>query len=163
MIEQLKELLEMQKMLDASIFEKHGITTYPYENMRIALLVEVGELMNELPTRFKHWKKSAKDNYEKALVEYVDCLHFALSVHNYYNVNIDVNQFERMHDYYEAFEETDEFYTVWELLEKSVTSKVLTLHYVLALGHRLGFTWDEIYNAYMAKNKVNYERLARGY
>jgi dimeric dUTPase (all-alpha-NTP-PPase superfamily) len=78
-------------------------------------------------------------------------------------VKIDTEQFERMHDFNESFEETDEFYTVWELLEKSVTSKVLTLHYVLALGHRLGFTWEEINNAYMAKNKVNYERLESGY
>jgi len=51
MIDQLKEMLEMQKMLDASIFAKHGIKSYPYENMRIALFVELGELLNELPSK----------------------------------------------------------------------------------------------------------------
>jgi len=163
MIDQLKEMLEMQKMLDASIFAKHGIKSYPYENMRIALFVELGELLNELPTKFKHWKASAADNRVKALVEYVDCLHFALSIHNYYHVKIDTDQFEQMHNYNYAFKQTNEYYTIYELLEKIASSKVITLHYVLALGYKLGFTWEEIYNAYKEKNKVNYERLKSGY
>lgn len=163
MIEQLKEMLEMQKKLDASILEQRDIKEYPYENMRIALFVELGELLNELPTKFKHWKVSAVDNRDKALIEYVDCLHFALSIHNYYHVKIDTDQFVSMHHYNRAFKETNEYYTIYELLEKIASSKVITLHYVLALGYKLGFTWEEIYNAYKEKNKVNYERLESGY
>ena len=35
--------------------------------------------------------------------------------------------------------------------------------YLFDIGNNLGFTWDEIYKAYKAKNQVNYERLANGY
>ena len=86
MLEQLKELLEMQRVLDEAILKEHD-NVYDEKiaaQMKIALFVELGELMNELPTRFKHWKKTAVDNREKALVEYVDALHFQLSLFNYY-------------------------------------------------------------------------------
>lgn len=62
MLEQLKELLEMQKTLDESILKEHG-NVYDEEiaeKMKVALFVELGELMNEFPTKFKHWKKTAK-------------------------------------------------------------------------------------------------------
>lgn len=162
MINQLKELLEMQKVLDDSIFKAKGIEEYPLENMKIALFVELGELMNELPTKFKHWKSSAVDNREKALVEYVDCLHFALSVtyhQNLYNTN---DMMKKWHDYEELSKEADE-YAITEILENIVTSRLTKLHHLLILGNKLGFTWEEIYNAYIAKNKVNYERLKNGY
>ena len=72
MLEQLNELLEMQYALDEAILKEHG-NVYDEkiaEQMKIALFVELGEMMNELPTKFKCWKKTAKDNKEKALVEY---------------------------------------------------------------------------------------------
>ena len=84
MLDQLKELLEMQRVLDESIFKEHGITEYPLENMKLALFDELGELLHEFPTKYKHWKKSAVDNREKGLEEYVDVLHFMLSLCNYY-------------------------------------------------------------------------------
>ena len=97
MLEQLKELLEMQRVLDEAILKEH-VNIYDEkiaDQMKIALFVELGELMNEMPTKFKHWKKTAKDNREKALVEYVDALHFQMSLFNYYELGIH----ERNHDY----------------------------------------------------------------
>lgn len=90
MLDQLKELLEMQRVLDDAILKEHGKVydeTIAEQN-KIALVVELGEMMNELPTKFKHWKSTAKDNREKALVEYVDALHFALSLFNHYGCPI---------------------------------------------------------------------------
>ena len=162
MIEQLKELLEMQKTLDTNIFKQKGIKDYPLENMKIALFVELGELMNELPTHFKHWKATAVDNREKALVEYVDCLHFALSVtyhQNLYNTN---DMMKKWHDYEELSKEADE-YAITEILENIVTSRLTKLHHLLILGNKLGFTWEEIYEAYKKKNQINYERLSSNY
>lgn len=37
------------------------------------------------------------------------------------------------------------------------------LGHLFILGNKLGFTWSEIYEAYKAKNAVNYERLKNGY
>ena len=34
---------------------------------------------------------------------------------------------------------------------------------LFALGHRFGFTWDEIYEMYLKKNKINHERQNGGY
>ena len=164
MIEQLKELLEMQRALDDSILKDKGIMYYPKEKVQIALFVELGELMNELPTRFKYWKSSAVDNREKALEEYVDCLHFALSLTNRYREIFEEELLECPHDFnYNSHEMT--------LMSQKRTDTLLTdimeyeghLSSVFALGVKLGFEWDEIYKAYKDKNAVNYERLRSGY
>ena len=85
MLEQLKELLEMQRVLDEAILKEQGIVWDEKieEQTKVALFVELGELMNEMPTKFKHWKKTVVDNREKALIEYADALHFALSLTNH--------------------------------------------------------------------------------
>lgn len=164
MINQLKELLEMQRVLDASIFEKHGIKDYPKENMQIALFVELGELMNELPTHFKHWKSSAVDNHDKALVEYVDCLHFALSLTNNDREWFD-NDLALSPDIYNY--NSHQVTLLSELpIHKLLKNIILfegNLSYLFGLGAKLGFTWDEIYTAYKNKNAINYERLRSNY
>lgn len=164
MIEQLKELLEMQRVLDAHIFEKHGVKDYPKENMQIALFVELGELMNELPTYFKHWKKSAINNREKALVEFCDCLHFALSLTNNEKESFD-NDLSLSPDFYDY--NSHQITLISELpihkLLKNIVVFEGNLSYLFGLGAKLGFTWDEIYNAYKDKNAINYARLRSNY
>ena len=85
MLKQLEELLKLQKELDEAILKEQGIVWDEKieEQTKVALFVELGELMNEMPTKFKHWKKTAVDNREKALIEYADALHFALSLTNH--------------------------------------------------------------------------------
>ena len=164
MINQLKELLEMQKVLDNNIFQEKGIKHYPKENMQIALFVELGELMNELPTLFKHWKSSAVDNREKALVEYVDVLHFALSL-TYSAGESFEKDFALSPDIYNY--NSHEITLLAELpihrLLKNIIQFEGNLSYLFALGVKLGFTWEEIYTAYKEKNAVNYERLRNNY
>lgn len=130
---ELAELLEMQQKLDESILKEKGITEYPVDEIETALIVELGELMNEFPTKFKYWKSTAVDNRKKGLEEYVDCLHFALSIANYL---FGLTEGKKIYHY---------------------------LVYLFELGYILGFTWNEIYKAYKDKNKVNYERLQNGY
>lgn len=159
MLEQLKELLEMQKAYDNAVMAEHGLV-YNYEiaeKVKIACLVEVGEFLNELPSKFKYWKKSAKDNREKALVEYVDALHFQMSLFNHYRLNIsDVPDYDKC---------IENFSTLSHKLRlcNSCYDKVEGITKLFSIGNYLGFTWDEIYKAYKAKNQVNYERLANGY
>ena len=164
MIEQLRELLEMQRVLDNNIFKNKGIKQYPKENMQIALFVELGELMNELPTRFKHWKSSAADNREKALVEYVDCLHFALSLTNNIGEAFD-KDLALSPDIYNYNSHTVTLLAEMPIhkLLLNITQSEWSLSYLFGLGAKLGFTWDEIYNAYKDKNAINYERLRGGY
>lgn len=164
MIDQLKELLEMQRVLDANIFSNKGIKEYPKENMQIALFVELGELLNELPTLFKHWKSSAVDNREKALVEYVDCLHFALSLTNNEkeSFNNDLSLSPDIYDYNSHKITLLSELPIHKLL-KNIVQFEGNLSYLFGLGAKLGFTWDEIYTAYKDKNAINYDRLRGGY
>lgn len=156
MLDQLKELLEMQKALDEALMKEHGKTEYPLEKTKIALFVELGEMMNELQTEFKWWKKTAKYDREKALEEYVDCLHFALSLNNYYGWGAEDES-----DYDDCYE--IDGYTLHTLLwwcAEGGNNCLTTLFYV---GNYLGFTWEEIYTAYKKKNEINYQRLKSGY
>lgn len=163
---ELAELLEMQEALDMAILKEHGINEYPTENIKLALCVELGEMLNELPTIFKHWKKTAKDNREKALVEYVDALHFALSLTNdepqvYFrneSVNYDCLYCDGTPQVIDA--------AGWMMASLSYITSPYThnkLMHVFVIGSILGFKWNEIYKAYKDKNEVNYQRLKEGY
>lgn len=158
MLEQLKELLEMQRVLDETLMKEHGKTEYPLEETKIALFVELGEMMNELQTEFKWWKKHAIYNREKALEEYVDCLHFALSISNH-------TKLKKYIPYNECVENKktfDIFNTIIMDLSLSYL-RPFVLYNLFVLGNNLGFTWEEIYQAYKKKNEINYERLKGGY
>ena len=158
-LEQLNEMIEMQKELDKYIMDKQGISYSDVikDKIKIALFVELGELMNEFPTHFKYWKPNAKDNRDKGLVEFVDCMHFTMSLfyHGGYETK-DTAGVVKIVDCFcnlphvpktqlkDIFDEYDHY-------------NVLLIE-LLKLGHGLGFTWEEIYNAYIEKNKVNYDR-----
>ncbi|WP_373128082.1 dUTP diphosphatase [Dielma fastidiosa] len=160
MNEQLKELLEMQRILDKNIMKEHGLVYDEHiaNNIGVALIVEVGELMNEFPTKFKHWKKSAIDNREKGLVEFCDVLHFVLSLINYYEYDIDFMKEYNKCDTLEQFPNM-----LHAFLNGICYFTKFSLTHLFQIGNFLGFTWPEIYQAYKDKNAVNYERLKNGY
>lgn len=156
--EQFEYIRKKQYELDKRILNG---AEYPVDKMRIALFVELGELMNEMPTKFKHWKKTAVDNKEKALEEYVDCLHFAVSLLNYYE------KFNHKYYYHPEYDDckNDSDTSLDEELEFvfNFAGSAISIESLFILGHTFGFTWDEIYNAYLKKNKINHERQDGGY
>src|SRR5690625_5800529 len=78
----LQKFAEQQKELDNAIIQKNNLQNeYLINKKIIALHVEFSELLNELPETFKYWSNK-KNNYKKALEEYVDCVHFAVSIGN---------------------------------------------------------------------------------
>ena len=76
----LQILFSMQRQLDERIETERGLRGERLiERKLLALLVEVGELANE--TRcFKFWSSKPKAADETILEEYVDGLHFILSL-----------------------------------------------------------------------------------
>ena len=166
-LQQLAELMEMQQALDMAIMKEREITVYPEDNIEIALFTELGELMNEFPTIFKYWKTTAKDDREKGLIEYVDCIHFAISLLNYKADNAIKALLSQQLETYDYSYELDSDYSTFDihyLLQEITTENAeIKICHLFDLGKILGFTWDEIYNAYIDKNKVNYERLRGGY
>lgn len=165
----LAKLFEMQRKLDAHIEKEHP--REPGEDRLakkiLALLVELGELANELPDVFKFWSHK-KNNYERALKEYVDCLHFILS--------IAIELGYKAEDLY-VWDEELEGETVDVFIELMYwTSRISsndkfkrraafrTVCYIFFnLGERLGFTWDQVEQAYLEKNKINHHRQEAGY
>ena len=119
--------------------------------------------------------KSSGDVYKEynpLLEEYIDCLHFILSIGlelGYKNV-----------DPY-AMNTSKDIVTEFNLLFANVSSIWLSsttvtgikhhikedyrkaLSIFLALGELLGFTWEQIEQAYLKKNKVNHKRQENGY
>jgi len=123
----LKKLQLEQKKLDEFIFQKNSITDGDskkrFIRTKIALLVEIGELANELKT-FKHWKSQKEINWDKAKEELIDCLHFYLSWANSFQIDFSGYKFCKLAtdpDYNELllalFSETESFsiYAPWKV------------------------------------------------
>ena len=80
----VKELYKKQEELDRYILDKkslHGSDRLEITGKKVtALMVEAAELANELRS-FKYWSDKGP-NVREAKEEYVDCLHFVLSIGN---------------------------------------------------------------------------------
>lgn len=160
---QLKELFAVQKKLNERIVEEHHLDPATLKNKKfLALLTELGELANE--TRcFKYWSTKPPAPKENILEEYVDTLHFILTI------GID-NDFEAVDPEYdtESADLTTHFINLFLAVNElvsvaSINSYEILLEDFFALGEALGFTWDEICEAYMAKNQTNHQRQDEHY
>ena len=165
--ELIKEMLQMQAKLDEAIMKEYGLTEIKEENLRMAILDEVGELTHELKGNWCWWKKTQKpvDN-EKVLEELVDVWHFVLSYQNHFNCGekglcgFSIEK-ESVDDYLKQLR--TEVVTFLSLLICLVRFKLTIISLLIAITEYLGFTIEDVYKAYCDKNKINYERLERGY
>lgn len=163
----IKEMLQMQKKLDEAIMEEYGLTEIDEENLRMAILDEVGELTHELKGDWCWWKKTqAPVDKQKVLGELVDIWHFVLSYQNHFNFG------EEARLSYLNEEELSNGMLKRLRTKKSNLSKVLTrlvifessiIPVLIAITEYLGFTIEQVYEAYGDKNKINYQRLKEGY
>ena len=165
--ELIKEMLQMQAKLDESIMNEYGLNEIDEENLRMAILDEVGELTHELKWNWCWWKKTqAPVDNDKVLGELVDIFHFVLSYQNHFNKGE-----EMLCNYLNEKEMSD---TLLERLRaKTINLPFALSHLVyykgsiiavlIAISEYLGFTIEQVYEAYCDKNKVNYRRLKEGY
>ena len=165
--ELIKEMLQMQAKLDKSIMSAYGLDEIDEENLRMAILDEVGELTHELKGDWCWWKKTqAPVDDKKVLGELIDVWHFVLSYQNHFNFR------EEARLSYLNEEELSNGMLKRLRTKKSNLSKVLTrlvifessiIPVLIAITEYLGFTIEQVYNAYCDKNKINYQRLKEGY
>lgn len=177
---ELAELLEMQEELDKSTLKQHGITEYPEEEIRMALSVEIGEMLNEVPTIFKYWEKTAQSNIEKALEKYVDILHFVLSLSNFYikylvlsdrmkYISISEYEYKALNRVHPISNENigtisnGKIHIINDAVSRITSHVYNKCKPLFDIGSVLGFTWERIYKDYKDKNAVNYQRLKEGY
>jgi len=160
----LAKLFETQKLLDNRIVDEHNLQGQDLLPKKIlSLQVELGELVNELPEIFKFWSRK-KNNYEKALEEYCDCLHLILSIGNDLEINIElytVLPFKHK-TILDQFLQT--YYVIGDLEhDPSQEGLITVLQYLLGLGEMLGFTPEQIEKSYYAKNVINHQRQTDHY
>lgn len=179
----LTHLFEKQAQLDAHIVEKHGLQGQDLLQKKVlALTVELAELAQE-HRGFKFWSidqqprnfcklcqltETPHDCRNPLLEEYVDCLHFALSIGNELGycrdtlmptpnvkgsnvlgwIHMTMQDFINFNPYNENGN--------WRLYGNGIRN-------LLALSEMLGFTWEQVEEAYNAKHEVNYKRQQEGY
>lgn len=186
----LEKLFKLQKELDDHIEKIHPRQEGEDRLAKkiLALQVELAECAQESRC-FKFWSTDQKARTEKEVIvadlkgvpvtriknplleEYVDCLHFLLSI----GLELETTNIVIDSDYTGA--DTTEtfifaFETVIELANsirdgnKSYIYQVYEelFNLFVGLGEKyLGFTWEEIEQAYFEKNEINHKRQESGY
>lgn len=165
--ELIKDMLQMQAKLDESIMKEYGLTEIDEENLRMAILDEVGELTHELKGNWCWWKKTqAPVDNDKVLGELVDIWHFVLSYQNHFNGGengiLNDLMFERNSDGILNLLVTNEYRLSGELTDLA-TFDIYKMERLVGITEYLGFTIEQVYDAYCNKNKINYQRLESGY
>ena len=163
----IKKMLKMQAKLDKAIMDEYGLDKIDEDKLSFAILDEVGELTHELKGKWCWWKKTQPQvDEEKVLGELVDIWHFVLSWQN----NFNGGEEELLTDD-ELMKKVDNSRWAIEEHGKGIVIKLADLSYfslrkvepLIAITEYLGFTVEQVYNAYCKKNKVNYQRLESGY
>lgn len=145
----IKKMLEAQKELDKANMKKGGLTEYPLDMVQTAYRVELGELLQEWK-QFKYWKiNKGEIDRDKMLEEWADCMHFALSLFIQEEIEEDISEYC---SYLETYEIIERCFNLYFVLENT-----------LALGLKLGYTLEELEQAYWKKNKINWERIENNY
>ena len=163
----IKEMLHKQAELDKSIMSAYGLTEIDKENLKMAILDEVGELTHELKGEWCWWKKTqAPVDRKKVLGELVDIWHFVLSWQNHFkdgeegmiNARAVVRNSKRILNLIKTKK-----YRLSEELSDLVAWPLCKLERLIAITEYLGFSVEQVYKAYCDKNKINYQRLKEGY
>lgn len=111
------------------------------------------------------------------LEEAVDCLHFALSIGNdvgfklpnelHLGPLVEANHYnttlEQFNALYGTLSDLNLYIGKEDSQEMNAELYEPVLFTLLALTEKLGFTWEEIVEAYKLKNKVNHDRQNNGY
>ena len=161
----LKEWFSMQRELDQYIESEHGLQQEDLvERKLLALLVELGELANE--TRcFKFWSKKPASEHSVVLEEFVDGVHFILSIGlelNFSDWDIPIVSAEGNEDLVQSFLKV--FQLVGEVRQnRTAESYEQLMRQYFILGQSLGFSISDVQEAYKMKNEVNYKRQQEGY
>lgn len=162
---QLQKLFQMQKALDSYIEGKHQLQNEDlFDRKVLALLVEIGELANE--TRcFKFWSIKPSSEVEVILEEFVDGIHFILSL------GIECGFDEKIFDLKNIPSSntiTEQFLQIYQLVgtfkkSRELSDYIAVFECYLQLADLLGLTYEEIETAYIKKNEVNYKRQNNNY
>lgn len=162
----LANLFAKQKELDKKIHIEHKVNYKTVvKDLKLALLVELSELANEIKC-FKFWsyKKSSPKNV--ILEEYVDGIHFITSLCIFYKVSSQFSIIWPQTKFKTKQEITNELLKLFESSKTLLDSKTILHNWYqkyLIFGFKLGFSQKEIISAYNKKWLINFKRQAQKY
>lgn len=184
----MKEIYEMQYELNKFIFKEKLNINYDdiisgddiiksewFGNFHRAFLAEIYELEED----YMIWSIDSKN----ALIEIVDMLHFLFSMAHFTNFKfysdsiIEIIAKSNASNFYENIGEihylsgdlyskytwkwwSNDIQFNWKEMEDTIDDLFRT---IIRLAYWYGFTWKQVKDTYIAKNKVNYERVINGY
>ncbi|MFS0574900.1 dUTP diphosphatase [Sporosarcina sp. 179-K 3D1 HS] len=160
---QLPKLFTMQQELDSFIEKNREQTQNVFEEKGLALLVELAELANE--TRcFKFWSSRGPSERAVILEEYVDSIHFLLSlgIEKGFDSLVDWPVGKVEGNLTQLFLKTTASIYIFLQQLTLETYEQVWVHYG-AIAQELGFSRDDILSAYIAKNEENFKRQRNGY
>lgn len=163
--ETLKWLSEQQEFLDNKILEKHNLTLDHdmFRKKLIAFWVELGEYANEEKS-FKYWKQGSPGARNVQLEEYIDGLHFIISIGNQINFNFEHFNFNDL-----GYKNNIDCY--FELIQ-DLTSLVNNpnsetfaniFNAFLQIAKVQNYSEDELIETYKAKHEKNQQRQVDNY
>lgn len=143
-------------------------TDYPIADCKSCdsglLYLDCAERMVDCP----HCNGEGKITKNLILEEYVDCLHFALSI---WNENPPCSTAEIQAIMMKKLEEVTrnpmyvfiDLFNELSFYDKANSGIIGVLEKLAELAKALNFKWEQIEQAYIDKNKINFERQATGY
>lgn len=159
---QFRQLFEKQRQLDRFIEENQHVQKDVFDEKGLALLVELSELANE--TRcFKYWSTKGPSERAVLLEEFVDSIHFMLSLGNMRGFLLEEWPYlKEKKELTEIFLNTTQTILTFLQHQTEENYRAMWEQYSL-IAYNLNFTIDDVLQAYELKNEKNYERQRNGY
>lgn len=176
----LEKLFDMQNELDSFIECNIDYSATVEENIN-AFLVELGEFLNEVKA-FKYWSTKSMDK-GKAYEEFVDGLHFLLSLGNKMWEDNDFtnlyNKLNRLNDLNNNNEleldfdlkdnkiffvnHSNTLFNKSSALNSTLEDYEDYFYSFVRLGFFIGMDLTNLISEYQKKNRINYQRQVDGY
>ncbi|HEY4532134.1 MAG TPA: dUTP diphosphatase [Kurthia sp.] len=159
---QFRQLFEKQRQLDRFIEENQHVQKDVFDEKGLALLVELSELANE--TRcFKYWSTKGPSERAVLLEEFVDSIHFMLSLGNMRGFLLEEWPYlKEKQELTETFLNTTQTILTFLQHQTEENYRAMWEQYSI-IAYNLNFTIDDVLQAYELKNEKNYERQRNGY
>lgn len=162
----LNEIISTQIELDNFIEKNHKLIKRNLISRRkLALIIEISELCNEVRC-FKFWSLKKPSHKDIILDEFVDCLHFILSIGLYYGLNkmkftVSKSTKNKKDNIQLSKTFTDLISSVSSLNSEKKVKAFIKKLFQLAID--LNLTFNEIKKAYFSKNEINIKRQKENY
>lgn len=161
----LVSLSQKQALLDTYIMENNHLVNDQkmFKKKIVAFLVELGEYANE-ERSFKYWSQKAPAELKIQLDEYIDGLHFLLSLGNDLHFDFQNYQFKTIN----TMNNVDTYLELIKDLNFFAQTPNINLYQqllndYLMIAHLCQYSEPVLLEAYQIKNQINFDRQNQNY